>query len=183
MNRSSKVINNSKESPDYSHILEMGDEAEVSKVHRNLANCPSFLACHDWITNHKNVSMLIKEEHVGKLLGEDSKPLLCKLEDEVAFTFGRTMMMFRGDPLMKRVNGIIDGVVEAGLYSYRLSLLYNEYGIYYKKIRMFQPLDGYYSFNLYHMQNAFYLIFIGLCLSAFCFMFELLYNRVLSKIM
>jgi len=54
--------------------------------------------------------------------GENSEPLLCRLEDGVVFNSGRTMLMLHGDPLMKRVNEIINGVVEAGLYEYWISL-------------------------------------------------------------
>jgi len=34
--------------PDFSSIFEIGEETEVSKVHRRLANCPSNLVCTDW---------------------------------------------------------------------------------------------------------------------------------------
>ena len=44
----------------------------------------------------------------GDLLSANSEPLLCRLEDGVVFTFGQTMLMLHGDPLMKRVNEIID---------------------------------------------------------------------------
>jgi len=88
------------------------------------------------------------------------------------------MLMFHGDPLMKRINEIIDGVVEAGIYDYWISFSMFPQKILSRKIANFQPLDGYYSFNLYHMQPAFYLLLMGWCLSALCFIFELLYNRV-----
>jgi hypothetical protein len=50
-----------------------------------------------------------------------------------------------------------------------------------RNIGTVHPLGGYYSFNLYHMQPAFYLVLMGWCLSAFSFMIEVLYKRVLSK--
>jgi len=50
-----------------------------------------------------------------------------------------------------------------------------------RKIATVLPLDEYYSFNLYHMQTAFYLLLMGWCLSVLCFMYELFFNRVLSK--
>jgi hypothetical protein len=93
------------------------------------------------------------------------------------------MMMLHGDPLMRRVNEIIDRVKEAGLYNHWISLELNKLKTKYQKITIVQPLNQYYSFNLYHMQTAFYLILMGWCLSALCFMVEVLYNRVLSKIM
>jgi len=81
---------------------------------------------------------------------------------------------------MKRVNEIIDRVFEAGIYNHWISLEMNWYKILSRKISLVQPSYGYYSFNLYHMQPAFYLLLMGWCLSALCFMVELLYNRVFS---
>jgi hypothetical protein len=176
-------------SPEYSYILWIGDEKEVSNVHKNLANCPSYKFCEDWAKYYKNVSILsddIEAEFryaLGDFVGENSKPLLCSLEDGVIFPAGLTMLMFQGDPLMRRINEIIDRVAEAGLYNHWISLELNWRKILFRRIAIVQQLDGYYSFKLYHMQTAFYLLLIGWCLSAFCFVFEVLYNRVLSKIM
>ena len=83
---------------------------------------------------------------------------------------------------MTRVYDIIDRVVEAGLHSFWNSRRLIWMKIYSRKIDIVHPLDEYYSFNLYHMKPAFYLLFVGWCLSAFCFMVEVLYNRLLSKI-
>jgi hypothetical protein len=91
------------------------------------------------------------------------------------------MVMLHGDPLMRRVSEIIDRVVEAGLYNYWISFSTNILKLLSRKIAIVNPLDGYYSFNLNHMQPAFYLLLMGWCLCAICFMVELLYNRVLSK--
>jgi hypothetical protein len=173
----------------YSFILETGDETDRSKVHRNLANCPSFWDCLEWTTYHKNVSFLVHDIEaeilyaLGDFISEDSKPLLCGLEDGVFFPTSLTMMMLHGDPLLRRVNEIIDRVVEAGIYNYWISLKLNSYKLSFRKIAIVQQLDEYYSFNLYHMQPAFCLLLMGWCLSALCFMFEVLYNCVLSKIM
>jgi len=82
---------------------------------------------------------------------------------------------------MMRINEIIDRVVEAGLHKLWYSLLMHGFKIYSHKIAFIHPLEEYYSFNLYHMQPAFYLLFMGWCLSVFCFMFEVLYFRLLSK--
>jgi hypothetical protein len=133
------------------------------------------------------VSILLPDKIVeefyasGGLVGENSEPFLCRLEDGVFDSYGNSMIMFHGDPLMTRVNEIINRVVEAGLHTFWNSRRLNLMKIYSRKIAIVYPLDEYYSFNLYHMQPAFYLIFIGWCLSAFCFMVEVLYNRLLSK--
>jgi hypothetical protein len=150
-------------------------------------NCPSFGVCANWAKYQKNVSVLLVDKLAedkyafGDYIGENSEHLLCKLEDGVVFTTGLTMIMFHGDPLMRRVTEIIDRVVEAGIYKYWITLYMNFRKILSRKIAIVHPLDGYYSFNLYHMQPAFHLLLICCCLTALCFLVELLYNRVYSK--
>jgi hypothetical protein len=171
----------------YNFIFEKGDEAELSKVLKNLVKCSSFEVCLDWAKYQKNVSILFSDMvgeilyATGSLFGENSEPLLCKLEDGVVYASGLTMVMFHGDPLMRRVTEIIDRVVEAGIYNYWISLRIEILKLLSRKIAIVHPLDGYYSFNIYHMQPSFYLVLMGWCLSAFCFIVEVLYIRILSK--
>jgi hypothetical protein len=117
----------------------------------------------------------------GYFVGENSEPLVCRLEDGLVYFTGLNMVMFHGDPLMKRVNEIINRVVEAGLYKYWISISDNKFKLINQKIALSHPLDGYFSFNLYNMQPTFYLLLLGLFLSALCFMVELLYNCLLNK--
>jgi len=77
------------------------------------------------------------------------------------------MIMFHGSPLMRRVNEIIDHVVEASIYNYWISLRINNFNLRSRKMALLHPLDGYYSFKLYNMQTAF-------CLILFSFFFDLL---------
>ena len=173
--------------PEYNFIFSNADDTEASKIQRNRANCPSYEICAHWAKYQKNVSILVDDTvaeqnyAVGGYVGESSELLLCKLEDGVALTTGLTMLMFHGDPLMRRVNEIIDRVVAAGLYNYWISLRMYCIKLLSRKIAIVHPLDGYYSFNLYHMQPAFYLLLMGWCLSALCFMVELLFNRLLRN--
>ena len=86
------------------------------------------------------------------------------------------MIMFHGDLLMRRVTEIIDRLVEACIYSHWHSKHIEYLKLFSRKIGIFHPLDEYYSFKLYHMQPAFFLLFMGWCLSAFCFIAEVLYT-------
>jgi len=171
----------------YNIIVEEGDGTEKSKVERNRVNCSTYFECLNWAKYQKNVSILIAdmvaEDYYanGVFVGENSETLLCRLEDGVAFINSLGMIMFYSDPLMLRVNKIIDRVVEAGIYNHWISLRLNLLKIRARKIALVHPLDGYYSFNLYHMQPAFYLLLMGWCLSVLCFTLELLYSRVLHK--
>jgi len=160
---------------------------ESLQIKRNHVNCPSKEICLAWMKDHKNVSIILYDKEAelryatGEFVGKNAEPLMCKLEDSTFLNFGQSMQLFHGDPLMKRVNEIIDRVVEAGLYKIWYTLQIHTHKIYSHKIAIVHPLDGYYSFNLYHMQPAFYLLFMGWCLSVFCFMIEVLYIRLLSK--
>jgi hypothetical protein len=173
--------------PGHSYIFENGDETETSKIQRNRVNCPSFGVCVEWGKYQKNVSVLLADQiveieyAVGNFVGETSEPLLCRVEDGVVLNTGLTMLMLHGDPLLRRVTEIIDRVVEAGIYKYWISLHVLRLKLHAQKVAIVQPLDGYYSFTLYHMQPAFYLLLIGWCLSALCFKVEMLYSRLLSK--
>jgi hypothetical protein len=174
-------------SPEYNFIFENFDERKVSKFKTNLVKCRMDTECWEWTMIHKNVSVLVSDYWVeilvaiGGFLGENSEPLICSLEDGIIFSSGLSMIMFHGDLLMRRVSEIIDRLVQSGIYS-QLDVPHIEYlKLISRKIGIFHPLDGYYSFNLSHMQPAFYLLFMGWCLSAFCFMIEVLYNRVFGQ--
>jgi hypothetical protein len=91
------------------------------------------------------------------------------------------MLMLYGDPLIERVKEIIDRVVEAGIYNFWISQHMHKLKLYSRKIAILHPLDGYYSFNMYHMQPAFYLLLMGWCVSVICFVIELMCNCVLNK--
>jgi hypothetical protein len=54
----------------------------------------------------------------GFNVGEISEHLFCGLEDRVVLITSLTMIMFHGEPLMRRVTEIIDRVVEAVLNYY-----------------------------------------------------------------
>jgi hypothetical protein len=174
--------------PAYSRIFDIGDEKEASKVKRNLANCPSFAVCMNWAMYQKNVSIFMSDIDAelqyanGIFVGENSERLLCRLEDGVFFNTGQSMLAFHGDPLLKRVNEIIVRVVEAGIYNYWISLNIHIRKVVSRKIRIKNLVDEYYNFSLNNLQPAFYLLLMGWFLSALCVMVELLYNRVLCKI-
>jgi len=49
---------------------------------------------------------------LGELVGENSEPLLCKIEGGLFYSFGQSMLMYHGDPLMRRVNEFIERVLK-----------------------------------------------------------------------
>ena len=67
------------------------------------------MECVNWAKYHKNVSILFLDHfldynaEIGDSVGENSEPLLCRLEDGVVYTHGLTMLMFYGDPLLSEL--------------------------------------------------------------------------------
>jgi hypothetical protein len=173
--------------PIHGFVFENGNETEVSNVRRMKANCPSFEVCINWAKYYKNVSVFLFDYVFqvqfdnGDYVGGNGEPLLCRIDDGVFLNVRSVMIMFYGEPLLKRINEIFVRLVEAGLYKLWLSWLVNEYYMSVKKIAVVNSLDEYYSLNLYHIQPAFYLLLIGLCLSAFCFVIELICYHLLNK--
>ena len=124
-------------------------------------NCPKS-GCLHWAKHHKNILILlddlIVEMYFHYILGENSELFLCRLEDGVVYNDGLRLVMMKGDPLMIRVNEIIDRVVHAGFCNYRISRYKHRVKLLSRKITNVHPLDGYYSFNVHHMQPAFFLL-------------------------
>jgi hypothetical protein len=117
------------------------------------------------------IGYLFAEENYANFVyvGENTQRLLCSLEYGEFLNTGLIMIMFHGVPQIRRVKEIIDRVAETGIYKYWISLHINNFKLRSRKIARVQPLNGYYSFNLCHMQTSFYLVLIGWCLSALCF--------------
>jgi hypothetical protein len=114
----------------------------------------------NWIKYQKNVSVLLldkaaEDNYARGDVGENSEPFLCSLEEGTFHGFVKSMIMFHGDPLKRRVNEVINRVVEACLYNFWISLGMNMRKLYSRKIAILPPIDGYSSFNLYHMQPGF----------------------------
>jgi hypothetical protein len=140
-----------------------------------------------WASNNKNISLFFDDLWVESyydtcVYGDQTcEPAMCKLEYGFVYNNRLSMVMFHGDPLLRRVSEIIDRVVEAGLYRYWISLETNAFTLISGKRFLFHPSEEFYSFNIYHMEPAFYLLLMGWCLSSLCFMVELLYDRLLRK--
>jgi len=168
-------------------IFENGDEFEASIVQKNSVICPLVDDCYEWAAYQRNASILLDDDDaeenfaLGSYLGENSKPMLCGLKDGVFRQTGLTMLMLHGDPLMRRVTEIIDRVVAAGLYNYWNSIRKHSLILVSRNEIIVNALEEYYSFNLDHLQSAFYLLLFGWCLSVLCFVVEILCNRALNK--
>jgi len=170
----------------YNYILENYYETYISKIKRNRVSYPSKTESFKLAVYHKNISFFTPDINAEILnenaynLSKSLEPFLCKLENDLVYNEGIRMVMLYGDPLLRRVSEIIDRVVEAGFYNFWISRFQHNRKVIYHIQHTVHRLDGYYSLNLHHMRPVFYLLLIGWCLSSLCFIFELLYIRLLS---
>jgi hypothetical protein len=170
-------------------FLFWNDTAVMSNYQRQPKRATQIYYLMECVFLHKNMSVFATDLIIDyffafdRQLFEISQTMMCKLEDGMVYNYGLSMIMFHADPLLRRVSEIFDRVFEAGLYNHWISMLMNEVNAKQqtRKIALVHPLDEYYSFKIYHMQPAFYLLLMGWCLSSLCFMVELLFNRFLSK--
>lgn len=114
--------------------------------------CEMGLRSQKYFTNMDE--LLIEERYSSSsLMDENSRPLLCSLEDGVVICEDGVMMR---DSLLERINHIIDSVVEAGIFmQWKKSHLYNTKARA-VVIHSSSPLNSYYSFAMKHMHPAFY---------------------------
>jgi hypothetical protein len=76
------------------------------------ANCPSFQVCVNWAQYYQNVSVFLSDYYfqihseMGQSVGGNGEPLLCRIDDGVFFNTESVMIMFYGEPLLKRINDI-----------------------------------------------------------------------------
>jgi H+/Cl- antiporter ClcA len=107
---------------------------------------------------------------------------MCRLEDGVVYSSFPSILMSPEDPVLERFTEIFNRFFETDLYNSWISMFMRLIKVVSSKVATGQPVAGYYSFNLYHMQPAFYLLLMGWCLGAFSLMLEVLYNCLLIKV-
>ena len=145
----------------YSSIVENSDETEKFKVKINRVNCPKSAWFH-WAKHHKNILILLDDVIIDRyfgvdcMLGENSEPFLWRLEGAEVYNDGLSMVMLKGETLMRWKAEIIDRVVEAGFYNYWISRYMHRVKLISGKITIVHPLHEYYNFNLHHTQLAFF---------------------------
>jgi hypothetical protein len=164
--------------PEYRFILEQSNDPNVVTILKNSIDFVSVSDSLDWVLKYKNLSVILDDLSVqemygrGELIDDNYKPLLCQIEDGVIKRTGYAMIMLHGNALLLRVNEILRRVLEAGLYTKWWETHQHVAKIQSQKIGISRPIDEYYSFSLYHMQPAFYLLLIGCGLSVAGFMVE-----------
>jgi len=144
------------------------------------------LECANWAFYHKYDPFFISDRSAvinidyAHILSKSSKSWFCRLQNEMVYNKGLRMVMMKGEPLLRRVSKILDRVVELWFYNFWVSLNRHVSKFLYREIAIDHNLDGYYTFILYHLHPAFYLLLVGYCLNALCFIFQL-YNRLINK--
>jgi hypothetical protein len=174
--------------PILEEMYKESDDIDSHTILRNRVLCPNSSACLKWAHDYKNISMILDEANIeekyatSSLLDENSKPLICSLDDGIMLTVSIVMIMHVGDPLLERIDEIIQRVVQAGLFRQWKKLHFDMIKIRSGTLHSFSLLDDYYSFTLEHMQPAFYLLLMGFCIGTLILLLELAHHSVVRFI-
>jgi len=164
--------------PIFEDIYNETDDVNSHILKENRLLCPDTNACIKWAQNYKNISMIIDEVgfeerlYTSRLMDENSKPLICPLDDGIVMTNNAAMIMRVGDPLLGRIDEIIQRVVEAGLFMQWKKSYFDKKKIRSGTLHSYSLQDDYYSFTLEHMQPAFFMLLMGLCISTVILLVE-----------
>jgi len=171
--------------PVFEELYNESDEVNSHIILSNRVPCPSTRDCLKWAQDYKNISVILDEVDIEEklttltLIDENSKPVICPLDDGIVVTVNHAMMMRVGDPLLGRINEIIQRVVEAGLFMQWKKWTFDNIKIGSDALRSGTVLEEYYSFTLEHLQPAFYLLLMGYCISTLIFLLELAHHLVI----
>jgi hypothetical protein len=158
--------------------------------------CPNTSVCLKWAHDYKNISIILEEVDTEEkystpsLMDENSKALICPLADGVMMiicpladgvmmTLLIAMIMRVGDPLLERIDEIIQRVVEARIFMQWKKSHFDKVKLGSGTLHSYSILDDYHSFTLEHMQPAFSMLLMDFCISTLILLLELTYHRVI----
>jgi hypothetical protein len=172
--------------PIFDNVYNESDDAYSPIILRNRVLCQNMSTCLKWALDYKNISIILDEVDIeekyssSSVMYENSKPLICPLDDGNVVIINNAMMMRVGDPLLERINEVIQRVVEAGLFMQWKNSHFDELKMRSGTLRSYSLLDDYYNFTLEHMHPAFYLLLMGFCISTLILLLELAHNRIFT---
>jgi hypothetical protein len=171
--------------PGLDYFYEDNDDVNSHIIIENRMSCQNNSVCFKWALDYKNISIFLDELNyeekcsTSSLMDENSKPLICPLDDGILITINHAMIMRVGNPLLGRISAIIERVVEAGIFMQWKKSYFDKIKIQSGTVHSYSLLDDYYSFTLEHMQPAFYMLLMGFCISTVIFLLELVIHRVI----
>ena len=163
----------------FDDIYKQNDDVKSHMILENRVLCTDLLACFNWARDYKNISIILDELSVEEkysnsmLLDENSMPLICPLDDGIVMITNTVMVMRVGDPLLGRIDEIIQRVVEAGLFVKWQKDYFEDLKRESGRIHSYSLLDDYKIFTLEHVQPAFIMLLMGLCISTVILLVEL----------
>jgi hypothetical protein len=148
--------------------------------------CPDRGVSFKWAATYQNITILFDNlnmeicRDLGKLKGENDKPLLCELQDGGVANVDLVFLVLRGSPLLEFINGIIQRIVESGILTHIKKRVFYKENI----LPIFDSTpfeDSYSAFGVQHMRTAFYLLMLGYVVALVCFVTEIMWHRYRSK--
>jgi hypothetical protein len=166
----------------FNNDTESVDSVILSKAVR----CPDEGVSFKWAATYQNITILFNSfnmeicRDLGKLKGENDRPLLCELQDGGVSNVILVLLVLRGSPLLEFINGIIQRIVESGIVTRIKKRIFYKENI----VPMFDstPFDDSYSaFGVQQLQTVFYLLMLGYLVALACFLIEIMWHRYRSN--
>jgi hypothetical protein len=88
---------------------------------KNAASCPDYDTCFKWAAVYHNISTILYDfkresySQLGNWTDENSRPLLCELEDGFIRNFDFVFLVNEGHPLLEYINDVIGRIVQGGI--------------------------------------------------------------------
>jgi hypothetical protein len=168
------------------HFFSDSSEPLNTEILKSSIRCPNSDTCFKWAAVYQNFSTILDDISVeifranGKLSDENNLPLLCVLENGVVRTHGFVFFVRKGTYFLEHINGIIDRVVEAGIFTH----IQKQYFYKQKLDSQFNSptfADTYTAISISHLQTVFYLLLFGYVLAVAFFVAEIMWHRCRSK--
>ena len=170
----------------YKHLFPDNSDTVDSAIINGSVECPDDDTCFIWASIYRNISTVLKDLRVGtdldkeKLIDENNRPLLCKLEDGVVRTVGFAISVRKRSHFLELMNDVIDRIVEGGIFIYMKNWVFEKEEIH-TEVNIHSSDDEYFVFGVSHLLPAFYLLMLGYVLAVVCFVIEIMWHRYRSN--
>jgi hypothetical protein len=160
-----------------------------SKIHLQRQECESTQHCIYDLLREQTFTLIGHSFSVDYLISIINKPELCTLDDNI-FKISFAMHFAKGSHLVDTFNGIIHGMLQAGLTgkfwndmitNYKFQCAFNHPDIFPNFADFNQNVGDYFVFSLYHLQLAFYAIGVGSFVGFVVLAGEILHYKLFVK--
>jgi hypothetical protein len=145
-----------------------------SAIVKDALQCPDEPTCFIWAAVYHNISTVIRVLDMeiyrarGDWTDESNRHLLCEFKGGVFRTLEHVMMFKKGTPFFEFIDDVLGHKVEVGIFMHIKKRSFDKLKI---ESKLDVPTfdDTYCAVSIRHLQTAFYLLFLGLCIGSCLF--------------